>query len=79
MQGLRRCGMPDVGRYSHRFRFDVSERPNESIPESDAFYRLNMLLGLSPLPAAAGLEYLDVKSTYYRCCDQLRSPGVRVG
>ena len=32
--------MPDVGRYSHRFRFDVSERPNESIPESDAFYTL---------------------------------------
>jgi hypothetical protein len=78
LQGLRRCWMPDIGRYSHRYRFDVQEQPNESIPESDAFYTLNVLLGLSQLPAVDGYEYLDIKRTYNRCCGDLCSPKVRV-
>jgi hypothetical protein len=69
--------MPDVGRYSHRFRFDVPEPANESIAESDAFYTLNVLLGLSQLAAATGYEYVNVKSIYNGCCDELRSPRVR--
>jgi len=48
MQGLRRCWMPELGRYSHRFRFDVPEPCNESIPESDAFYTLNVFVGVVP-------------------------------
>jgi hypothetical protein len=38
MQGLRRCWMPEMGRYSYRFCFDVES--NEWIPESNAFYAL---------------------------------------
>jgi hypothetical protein len=69
--------MPELGRYSHRFRFDVPERRNESIPESDAFYTLNVLLGLSQLPGLSGCDYMDIKGTYDGCCDQLRSPRTR--
>jgi hypothetical protein len=78
MQGLRRCWMSDLGRYSHRFRFDVPEPANDSILESDAFYTLNVLLGFSQLPTAAGYEYLDIKSTYNECCADLRLPNVRI-
>jgi hypothetical protein len=70
--------MPDAGRYSHRYRFDVQVQPNESIRESDAFYTLNVLLGLSQLPTVGGYEYIDIKNTYNHCCGELRSPNVRV-
>ena len=76
MQGLRRCWMPDIGRYSHRFRFDVPGPSNESIPESDAFYTLNVLVGFSQLPAVAH-EPVDIKRTYDGCCRELRSSRVR--
>jgi hypothetical protein len=66
-----------LGRYSHRFRFDVPQPCNESIPESDAFYTLNVLLGLSQLRGFPGCDYMDIKNTYYGCCDQLRSPRTR--
>jgi hypothetical protein len=69
--------MPDLGRYSHRFRFDVGEPTNESIAESDAFYTLNVLLGLSRLPTLDGCEYVDIRETYARCCGELRAPAVR--
>jgi hypothetical protein len=78
LQGLRRCWMPDVGRFSHRFRFDVPAPVNEPMPESDAFYTLNVLLGFSQLSALTGCEYVNVKSTYDGCCDELRSPRVRI-
>jgi hypothetical protein len=76
LQGLRRCWMPDLRRYSHRFRFDVPGPSNEAMPERDAFYTLNVLLGFSQLPTV-GHEYLDIKSTYDGCCRELRSPRVR--
>jgi hypothetical protein len=69
--------MPELGRYSHRFRFDAPEPRNQSIPESDAFYTLNVLLGLSQLPEPKGCEYLNLKSTYDGCCGELRSPRAR--
>jgi hypothetical protein len=75
--GLRRCWMPDHGMYSHRYRFDVSGAPNESIPARDAFYTLNVLLGLSQCPAAPTRDYLDIKTAYDECCNKLRSAKVR--
>jgi hypothetical protein len=78
IEGLRRSWMPDVERYSYRFRFDLPESENESIPERDAFYTLNVLLGLSQVPTAdREYEYLDIRSTYQGCCDALRSPTAR--
>lgn len=70
--------MPHLGRYSYRFRFDLPEPRNESLPESDAFYTLNVLLGLSQLTGLAGWEYLNVKTTYDSCCGELRSPSSRI-
>ena len=78
IEGLRRCWMAPLGRYSYRFRFDVPELCNESLPESDAFYTLNVLLGLSQLGEPAGWEYLNLKTTYDGCCGELRSPTSRV-
>src|SRR5690349_11703073 len=77
MQGLRRCWISELERYSHRFRFDAPEPRNQSIAESDAFYTLNVLLGLSQLPDQGGCDYLNLKSTYDGCCGELQSPRAR--
>jgi hypothetical protein len=45
--------------YSYRFRFDASAAPNESIPVRDAFYTLNVLLGLSQCAEVAGRARVD--------------------
>jgi hypothetical protein len=39
--------MPDLGRWSHIYHLDGRSQPNESVPESDVFYSLNVLLGFS--------------------------------
>src|ERR1700693_2890419 len=75
LKGLRRCWMPETERYSHRFRF--REGTTESIFESDIFYTLNVLLGLSRIPRFTGYEYVDINNTYAVCCNELRSPGTR--
>lgn len=47
LKGLERCWLPDVGRWSHVYHLDGREPANESVPASDVFYTLNVLLGLS--------------------------------
>ncbi len=47
LKGLERCWLPDVGRWSHIYHLDGRDPPNESVPSSDVFYTLNVLLGLS--------------------------------
>jgi hypothetical protein len=49
IRGLRNCWLPDKGRWSHIYHLDGRVNPNESIPPSDVFYSLNVLLGLSRL------------------------------
>jgi hypothetical protein len=78
LQGLQRCWMPDLGRYSHRFRFDVPGPANESIPDSDAFYTLNVLLGFSRLPGSADDYLSNIKGVYDGCCRSLCSGSARV-
>jgi hypothetical protein len=77
-RGLRRCWMPEIGLYSHRFRLDGPPAHNESIPESDAFYTLNVLLGYSQLPEPLRRDGFDIAGTYARCARRLRSPSVRI-
>jgi len=50
LNGLEKCWMPGHGRWSHIYHLDGRTRPNESVPHSDAFYTLNVLLGMSRLP-----------------------------
>jgi hypothetical protein len=47
--GLRQCWMPEHGRWSHIHHLDGRDVPNESLPPSDVFYTLNVLLGMSRL------------------------------
>src|SRR5206468_12347661 len=45
--GLRRCWLPQHGRWSHIYHLDGRDPANESLPPSDVFYTLNVLLGMS--------------------------------
>jgi hypothetical protein len=47
LSGLRRCWLPEHGRWSHIYHLDGRELSNESLPPSDVFYTLNVLLGMS--------------------------------
>jgi hypothetical protein len=56
IRGLSKCWMPQHGRWSHIYHLDGRSSPNESIPPSDVFYTLNVLLGFSRL-AHSGLNH----------------------
>jgi hypothetical protein len=47
LSGLRRCWLPEHGRWSHIYHLDGHDLKNESLPPSDVFYTLNVLLGMS--------------------------------
>lgn len=47
IKGLEKCWLPRHGRWSHIYHLDGRAEPNESLPPSDVFYTLNVLLGLS--------------------------------
>jgi hypothetical protein len=49
LSGLRRCWLREHGRWSHIYHLDGRDRSNESLPPSDVFYTLNVLLGMSRL------------------------------
>src|SRR5690242_18247716 len=50
LKGLERCWLPQFGRWSHIYHLDDRAHPNESLPPSDVFYTLNVLLGLTRVP-----------------------------
>jgi hypothetical protein len=52
LRGLGHCWMPEHGRWSHRHHLDGRDPPNESLPPSDIYYSLNVLLGLARLGGA---------------------------
>jgi hypothetical protein len=47
LKGLDACWLPEFGRWSHIYHLDNRNVPNESVPPSDVFYTLNVLLGLA--------------------------------
>jgi hypothetical protein len=47
LKGLERCWLSEHHRWSHVYHLDGRDHPNESLPRSDVFYTLNVLLGLS--------------------------------
>jgi hypothetical protein len=47
LAGLERCWMAQHGRWSHIYHLDGRVPANESLPHSDVFYTLNVLLGMS--------------------------------
>jgi len=75
LRGLDRCWIAGQGRWSHIYHLDGRPEPNESKPESDVFYTLNVLLGLSrvaELPA-----HVDVRAIFARNCASLTRLPVR--
>jgi hypothetical protein len=79
LAGLRRCWMPERGMWSHKYHLDGRRPENESVPHSDVYYSLNVLLGLSTVPAALAGEPYDVPALLRSLCAALPGRPVRNG
>lgn len=77
--GLRHCWMADQGRWSHRYHLDGRPQPNESLPESDLYYSLNVLLGLSKVRDVLDSDLYDIPLLLKTICAALTSAPVRNG
>jgi hypothetical protein len=64
LRGLRNCWMQKEGRWSHIYHLDGRTEPNESVPESDVFYSLNVLLGFARISHLDGKHGFDVRSIF---------------
>jgi hypothetical protein len=67
--GLEHCWLPQYGRWSHAFHLDHRADPNESIPHSDVFYTINVLLGLARVKQVP--YNLDLAAIFQRNAVQL--------
>src|SRR3954454_20360995 len=75
LNGLERCWLSEHRRWSHIYHLDGRDSPNESIPGSDVFYTLNVLLGMSRV---AGIPAgIDLPETFRRNVLQLTQLPVR--
>jgi hypothetical protein len=64
LRGLDSCWMPEHGRWSHIYHLDGRVRPNESLPYSDVFYTLNVLLGFSRIGQFGKIHQYDLKAIF---------------
>src|SRR4051794_27951042 len=64
LRGLDVCWMNHLGRWSHAYHLDGRGNPNESIPSSDVFYTLNVLLGYSRLIKRGYVPDRDLKNIF---------------
>jgi len=79
LAGLRRCWMPERGMWSHKYHLDGRRPENESVPHSDLYYSLNVLLGLSTVRAELAGEPYDEAALFGALCDALPTQTVRNG
>jgi hypothetical protein len=63
--------MPESGRWSHIYHLDGRLNPNESIPASDVFYSLNVLLGLSKIARYGNIHGVNIPATFDRCAAEI--------
>ena len=75
LKGLERCWLPEYGRWSHIYHLDGRDQPNESLPESDVFYSLNVLLGLARVRCVP--QDVDLSGTFRQNVAQLVTLPVR--
>jgi hypothetical protein len=73
LAGLRRCWMPERVRFSYCYHLDRSEAANQSLPELDTFYTLNVLLGLSQLQSS-DRDLVDIPEVFKSCCQEAGDP-----
>ena len=71
LNGLERCWLPEHRRWSHIYHLDGRQSPNESIPSSDVFYTLNVLLGMSRVAEVP--SGIDIPEIFRRNALQLLS------
>lgn len=76
LKGLHNCWMPQHQRWSHIYHLDGRSTPNQSVPASDVFYSLNVLLGLSRVAEARSLGY-DLDAIFDDCAYQLLNLNVK--
>jgi hypothetical protein len=69
LKGLEKCWLPNQGRWSHIYHLDRRDQPNQSVPESDVFYTLNVLLGMAQVDQVP--PTIDVKEIFRRNVIQL--------
>jgi hypothetical protein len=73
LEGLKLCWLSEYGRWSHIYHLDKRDRPNESVPESDVFYTLNVLLGLARVRSVP--SSIDLAGTFqHNASDLVRLP-----
>jgi len=75
LRGLQRCWMPAHQRWSHIYHLDGRAEPNQSVPHSDVFYTLNVLVGLSRVPQIP--SWIEVPAIFQRNAALLNSLPVR--
>jgi hypothetical protein len=68
LAGLRRCWMADMLRWSHKYHLDGRREPNESLPHSDVYYSLNVLLGLARVRRALTAESYEIPLLFKELC-----------
>jgi hypothetical protein len=64
LKGLNSCWMPTSERWSHIYHLDGRPEPNESIPHSDVFYTLNVLLGFSRIRQFGPIHDYDLERIF---------------
>jgi hypothetical protein len=75
LRSLALCWLPEHGRWSHIYHLDGRRPPNESVPRSDVFYTLNVLLGLARVPHVP--DTIRVAEIFQRNVGQLMTLPVR--
>lgn len=71
LRGLKSCWMPEIERWSHIYHLDNRTNPNESVPSSDVFYSLNVLLGLSKIAHYGKVHDFDIRGTFQKCAAEI--------
>ncbi|QIO98917.1 hypothetical protein [Bradyrhizobium symbiodeficiens] len=71
LKGLDRCWLSESGRWSHIYHLDGRREPNESVPPSDVFYTLNVLLGMTRVPSVPA--HVNPREIFLRNARQLKA------
>jgi len=77
LKGLNNAWMPEQRCWSHAFRPQIAS-PNISVPSSDVYYSLNVLLGLSRLPDKGKCVTNETEEIFNGLCHRMLSLPVRV-
>ena len=70
LRGLSNCWQPELARFSHAYRLDPQPH-NVSVPASDLYYTLNVLLGFASLPDQGRSLPYDIPSIFKSCAEQM--------